>query len=309
MNSDLSIVVNSCDTYSDLWVPFFTLFKKYWPDCGYPIVLNTEHKDFKFDGLNIDVINLPNGHRAKSTKYGERLKNVLRKIHSEYVLILLDDFFIRSKVRSDIIEECKKWMNQDPDIALISFESVSDTLNNKAENHPDFVLRPKYGEYKINLQAGLWRKEHLLKHIRDYESPWDFELLGNLRTFSSSLKYYALDSESNRVINYRVNDGRYPYKWSVVGGKWVVDTVSDLFKNNGLSVDFNDRGIYTDEDFANEKSSSITYSSSQLLKSLGLILYFKIFRWGYVRKIAYLLFRNELPNSYIEYKRNKLATH
>ena len=29
---NVSILVNSCDSYDDLWLPFFTLLEKYWPN-------------------------------------------------------------------------------------------------------------------------------------------------------------------------------------------------------------------------------------------------------------------------------------
>ena len=50
---DLAILVNSTDRYSDTWQPFFTLLGRYWPECPYPIVLNTETLDFEHPGLEI----------------------------------------------------------------------------------------------------------------------------------------------------------------------------------------------------------------------------------------------------------------
>jgi hypothetical protein len=55
-NNNLSIVVSSCDSYSDLWNPFFTLLKKYWIGIEkYPIYLCTESKKITFEGLDKDV--------------------------------------------------------------------------------------------------------------------------------------------------------------------------------------------------------------------------------------------------------------
>ena len=49
--SQLTVFVSSRDDYEDCWVPFFTLLKKYWPDCRLPIVLNTQQKHFAFDDI------------------------------------------------------------------------------------------------------------------------------------------------------------------------------------------------------------------------------------------------------------------
>lgn len=157
MNVDITIIVNSCDSYSDLWDPFFTLFHKHWPKCPYKIILNTEQADYRFEGLDIDVVN----QATENVGYGKRLKEVLNKVQSNYVLLLLDDFFIREAVDATTIQRCKQWMDDDHEIALMSFESVDDPLNTHDKSHPGFVLRPRYAEYKINLQAGYGEKRIL----------------------------------------------------------------------------------------------------------------------------------------------------
>lgn len=48
-----SIIVNTCDSYSDCWEPFFKLFSVFWKDCKGKIFLNTEYKDYSFPGLDI----------------------------------------------------------------------------------------------------------------------------------------------------------------------------------------------------------------------------------------------------------------
>ena len=43
---DVSVLVMSCDAYSDIWEAFNTLFKRYW-DCPYKVYFGTETKDNK----------------------------------------------------------------------------------------------------------------------------------------------------------------------------------------------------------------------------------------------------------------------
>ena len=38
-NSKCTIIVSSCDSYSDLWIPYLNLLKLYWPNCPYKINL------------------------------------------------------------------------------------------------------------------------------------------------------------------------------------------------------------------------------------------------------------------------------
>ncbi len=55
----MTLLVNSCDAYADLWQPFFTLLKRYFVPLPAEILLNTETKDFAFDGLNYAACTAP----------------------------------------------------------------------------------------------------------------------------------------------------------------------------------------------------------------------------------------------------------
>ena len=69
----VTLLVNSCDAYADLWQPFFTLLKRYFVPLPAEILLNTETKDFAFDGLNLRCV-----HSTAPT-YGERMTDALRE--------------------------------------------------------------------------------------------------------------------------------------------------------------------------------------------------------------------------------------
>ncbi len=56
LNKDrLTIVVNSCDAYADVWDLFFEAMRVQWPQCPYNIVLNTEKKDYSYKDMPITV--------------------------------------------------------------------------------------------------------------------------------------------------------------------------------------------------------------------------------------------------------------
>ncbi len=42
MNANCTILVTSCDAYRDIERPFLTLFRRYWPDCPFELVVNGE---------------------------------------------------------------------------------------------------------------------------------------------------------------------------------------------------------------------------------------------------------------------------
>jgi len=61
--SELSIFVNTSDNFEDCWDPFFKLFSIFWPNCPFPIVLNTETKDYSYPGLNIRCTKVAQGEK------------------------------------------------------------------------------------------------------------------------------------------------------------------------------------------------------------------------------------------------------
>ncbi|MFM9834618.1 MAG: hypothetical protein ACKVOA_00770, partial [Methylophilaceae bacterium] len=74
--NDLTIFVNTSDSFEDCWHPFFSLFARYWPNCPYPIVLNTETKDYSFKGLNIVCAKVAIGENRRLT-WSECLERAL----------------------------------------------------------------------------------------------------------------------------------------------------------------------------------------------------------------------------------------
>ena len=59
--NSVSILINSCDAYEDIWEPFFRCFSENWPDCPYPIYLNTETKEYNPDYIHVTSLNVIRG--------------------------------------------------------------------------------------------------------------------------------------------------------------------------------------------------------------------------------------------------------
>lgn len=150
--TNCTILVCSCDDYMDCWPPFFHLLKKYWPDCPYDIVLNTESEVFTIDGLHVVCHQFYN--KGENVPYGERLLRHLNAIDTPYIFILMDDFFLRKEVDTAKIQFCIHELERNSDIAVFSFDSVRDEMNIDDGQYSDFLLRPQCGEYKLNFQGG-----------------------------------------------------------------------------------------------------------------------------------------------------------
>lgn len=276
MKNKCIVLVNSCDAYSDTWYPFFKLLKKYWPNREFPVFLNTESKKYEYEDMNINVINLPAKLKAKKyITWGKRMIETLKRIDSEYVIFMLDDFFLTDYVNDTMVNQVLNWMDTNKNIAVFSLYPVSknakeDTISLK---YPGFCLRNQKGPYRYNCQAAIWRKEELIKCFRKTENPWEWELVGNKRSFTSSKEFYALKDKSNLPFKYYFCD------IGIVRGKWKLPETADFFEKENIEIDFSIRNKMHDMKKKEEEKKI------ENVKRKGKIYYF-IFR---VKKRIYTI--------------------
>lgn len=235
----ITLLVNTCDAYSDLWDPFFTLLKRYFIPLNMRILLNTETKNYHFDGLQIETVH------STATNYGARMRAVLEQIKTEYVFLLLDDFFIREPVRLDKIEQILFWMDRDREIVYFNSDLTQTVVDLELDRYPGFRRLPTGNRYTLNLQAAIWRTEKLKKYWKYDVSPWEWEECCNVLTANArNEKFYCLHTEQERFINY----GYHPGEWmGVCHGKWVKNDVVPLFQKERIPMNFEKRGFIEPE--------------------------------------------------------------
>lgn len=301
-----TILVNSCDSYEDAWYPFFTLLDKYWPDCPYDIVLNTESKDFEgnLKNLNISSFNLYN--QGQTVPYGRRIREHLKRIKTDYVITLMDDFFVRSPVNTSLIRQVIEWMDSDPQIASFCLISHDDRHSCrygwKEMKYDGFNLRPRFTDHNYDMQASIWRTDILYRSWKDYMSPWEWESVGNYRSFDDGFKYYDLDKDMAFPINYLDYQKE---EWSGIRkGKWVAETVCDLFKENGIVIDYSIRGFFNASDTnISKKKNFLTYMHE--IRCYGIKRFLPASLYRMRKKVFKCLFKKELPLDYCDYLRHK----
>lgn len=253
LGSKLTVLVNSCDKYSDLWNPFFTLYKKYASSLECPIILNTESIDFSFEGLDIKCIHLPDANERN--KYSARMSYCLSKISSEYVLVLLDDFFLRESINIELIQQIIEWMDKDKRIVYFNCDNIPVYYDEwEKDKYPGFHRVPCGNCYTLNLQAAIWRTKKLRDYWRSNSikeiTPWEWEIYTNIIAANKkNEKFYCTYRLDLSFCNYGYN----PNGMGVFRGKWVYDDVFPLFKKEGIYVDFSKRGFYTHETKSNNE--------------------------------------------------------
>jgi len=214
---DCTVLVNSCDAYSDIWDAFFSLMEKYWPDRPWPVVLNTETKSYTREHTDIRVI-----HSDKDISWSDRLRRVLNLIESDYILFMLDDFFLMDYVDTRRVEECLEWIKKDSRVASFTFWPVS--WDGKTGNYKGFQLRRHDGRNIVTATLALWSKEKLLSYLEPGENAWQFEAMGTKRSYERDDDFYVMHDIKPYV---------FPYSFVEIGlfsGQWLKKTVSFLKK-------------------------------------------------------------------------------
>lgn len=113
----ITILYNTCDKYECLWNGFFTLLQKYWHGEIGKIIINTETKNFSYAQLNISRPK----KSGKNASWSQRILNCLEEVNTPYVLMMLDDFYLKSSVDLDELGRCVTKMDANKNIKTITF--------------------------------------------------------------------------------------------------------------------------------------------------------------------------------------------
>lgn len=235
MTSNYTIVVNSCDAYEVLWVPFFKVLKERWKALDCDIVLNTETKSFTMEGLNIRSLHL--GKETKENQWGGRLINTLEAINTKYVISLFDDFILESDVNIEKIDKCLSWMEENEKIAAFYL------INIPQKNQPDktyegFDLVPQGQDYRLNSAPAIWRREKLIQFTGRIDTPWAWETFGSTRTFHTNDLMYCVKKGVLPIYDYQQQLGGAIHR-----GKWVRSVIEPVVDRYALDIDLNERGF------------------------------------------------------------------
>lgn len=237
--NDLTILVNTSDSFQDCWDPFFRLFATYWPGCPFPIVLNTETKTHDHPGLSIRSARVAES-AARRLTWSECLGRCLDGIETPFVLYLQEDYFLEGAVQASLIETFLEELRAGRADVIRLMECGGAGPWHPTGN-PLLWRVDQHAEYRISLQAGLWRRSTLRGHVRRHESPWQLEVFGSARARRLGDQVLCVNRDRFHGSGREV----VPYQpTGVVKGRWERHIVEPLFARHGIEVDFAQRGFF-----------------------------------------------------------------
>lgn len=212
---DCTVLVCSCDKYSDLHGPFITLFRKFWPDCPFEVVLVTETIAGDSSAFNHIVLSGP------GKPWCRMLSDALGKVTTPYILLLMDDYLLSAPVDTPRVlrrfEEAKRF-------SAASLRLVPKPPGKTPLPGSDLLEMPKNQAYCVTCQASIWRRDFLLGLALKNNSAWEFERRGS----------FDVGDETRPLLVTPTQE--FPFVDAVHKGYWEKAGLA-LCMANGVAVD------------------------------------------------------------------------
>ncbi len=211
-----AVLVVSCDNYSDVWQPFFELFKRFWGNCPYPVYLLTNHLRPQIE--DVSIINV-----GDDISWSDNLIAGLQQIKEDYVFLFLEDLMLEGIVNSEKVKEVFDWtiVNQ------INYVRLNPSTKPDLPYNSTVGIVSKGTIYRASVVVCLWKKNVLSALLKKGENAWEFEKYGSIR----SDEY---DGFYSTYHNY------FPIINSIIKRVWETSAVNRLKRLN-INLDFSKR--------------------------------------------------------------------
>lgn len=214
----MRIAVASCWKYRDVWPAFFQLFRKFWPDCHFPVWLITDRYE---EGATVDVPVF-----VANTSWCGALSRFAEFSGDDDILLMQDDHLLNAPVRLDLMLFALEQMKS-RNAGMVRLYPCPGA--NEDYGHPKVGLVTRGTLYRVSCQVSVWRSDFLRAIASQFGTPQEFELQGS--PLSDTLPDDVLAWKRDEVptpISYEVT--------AVVSGKWTQSAL-ELCRTHGVNVD------------------------------------------------------------------------
>lgn len=215
---DLSILVLSCDKYKNTWKPFFTLLDRYYSNHN-ETYLSTETLNCEYSDHTLNV---------NSDIWTERFRIALSVIDTEYVLVMLDDFFIRQQVNDKLIAKALSTIKKDKNIAVINFEKDYRKSDNYSK---EFNKQRNMQPYLNSCQPSIWNKNILIERLQENETAWVWET----KAINSIHINLINNNQDDFIIDIGYRHQPLSVGWGITRGK-LTDECKTFLAKEGFDI-------------------------------------------------------------------------
>ncbi len=165
MDDRVTILISTPDSYRDVLNIFIQCYKKYWPDCPFPLLISAQTQDcLEFKTIKTD---------DALDSWCDRTRFALQFINTKYVLVICDDYFFTSKIDNkeifSVIDDLEKYN--------ISFCGLSNHLKGPKFEKKSLLIKVKQNQsYAKSLNVGFFKRDYLQSILSDKSlSAYDLE--------------------------------------------------------------------------------------------------------------------------------------
>lgn len=233
-SKNISLIIVSCRKYNDV----LTMLMKRLNDFSFlslpfdRIYLATDSvlDDINYKELYIDEV-------VTGIGWGERVRNALKKVDTEYCLVVLDDYIPYKKHNTN---ELFKIFDLKENYDCVYLSSVFSDMKkgNKIKKLSGYREVPNNFLYRVNTTVGVWKVNSLLSVLSDNDSPWEWEAFAGLSEKGSLMKFAAPEDEFSQTYFYSYKTGGAVYR-----GEWVYDVLVSLGYDADFILNLSDRGV------------------------------------------------------------------
>lgn len=198
-------------------------FKKYWPDCEFPIYIVTNYKEEEIEGVNF--IKVGDDKRCWCTLF---LKG-LEQIDADYIIFFQEDYWLGKEVNNDAIKEHLRYFEEKGlDFLKLQYDKMP--RDNHRIGNTDYCVNKPNIKYSVNTAIAIWRVSKVREVLVDGWTGWKWEhnVISHIRK-----NHIQLNSEQlySKVLDEK---GITPIEEdAVVKGKWTPAAIQFL-KENGF---------------------------------------------------------------------------
>lgn len=171
-NSKMTVLISSCDKFSDIWKAQVALMNKYWPNrsCRTIILTDTNKNGISFP--DVDIIEVGEG-----AEIIERMQEAVKHIDTEYVFLTLDDYMLCDFVKNDLIKEHINKMEEEDISYLRYYLRPKPKRKQKIKGEKGFYRCDLENNYQVNLYPSLWKRTFLENTLSfDIDNIWHYEV-------------------------------------------------------------------------------------------------------------------------------------
>lgn len=179
------IIVMTSDKYLHALLPYAHLLNKYWLPNPRVLIAGFSPPPFKLP-VNFEFLSLGSFTDYPFQSWSNAFIKLLNTISDEAFVLMLEDYWIIRPVDTHAVHVLFDYIIQFKyvmkiDLCADRLYAHGADLYYGNVSYLDLIKSMPGSPYHLSLMTGLWRREHLLKHIIPNESPHDVEMAGTTR--------------------------------------------------------------------------------------------------------------------------------